>query len=299
MNLLYLAMAESTWESYNRVWSQLQQFVARQGCVFQLPVTVHMVSLYVTSLWLAGYSHATVATNLSIIAFAHKIRDLPDPTSAFLIRKLLLAVKKSKPKRDTRRPITINILAQLVGLIGRLDLSQWDMILLQAILIIMYTGGHRVGELVVSGKNSRHTVKYDQLFVARQSGRVVAYALRLDSYKHDGGDPKWVKYTEKQEATICPVVALWKYLQNRGTMPGYLFVRQDGTPVTATWFTQRLRILLDLAGLDKTKYASHSLRIGATTDLAGSGASTEQLKAFGRWKTGAYGRYVRHNMVVV
>ncbi len=102
-----------------------------------------------------------------------------------------------------------------------------------------------------------------------------------------------------RKLNLCPVKLLVQYLQMRGTSPGFLFIRQDGGPVKAAWFAQRLKQLLQMAGLDKSKYATHSLRIGATMDLAGSGATSEQLKAFGRWTTRAYSRYVRHNMVVV
>ncbi len=299
MELLHRAMAESTWESYQKVWQQFQVFVVSQGLQVTLPLSVHVVALYVTSLWAAGYSHATVATNLSVLAFVHKIRGLVDPTSACLIRKLLLAIKKAKPQGDSRRPITVSVLGKLVQLIGSLDVTQWEKILLHTILVVMYTGGHRVGELVVSGKNDQHTVMYDQLFTVRSGGHLVAFALRLDSYKHDKGEAKWVKYTLKEDANLCPVRLLLQYLHMRGSSPGFLFVRQDGTPVKSAWFAQRLKKLIELAGLDKSKYATHSLRIGATTDLVSSGATSEQIKAFGRWKTGAYGRYVRHNVVVV
>ena len=60
-----------------------------------------------------------------------------------------------------------------------------------------------------------------------------------------------------------------------------------------------MRDLLQLAGLPAQAYAPHSFRAGATMDLVGEGASVECIRAFGRWKTQAYAKYVRHNLVVV
>ena len=298
--MLGSALAPTTLDTYGKVWQTVQLFimnVLKEPVL--LPFSLHQVAKYVTHMWLQGYAHSTVASSMSAVAFAHKIRGFRDPTDAFLIRKLLAAIKKLKGPSKVRRPITQSLLGLLVELLEMLGLGTWDTVLVRALMLLLYNGGLRVGELVVSGKKSQHTPLLTALFMELDGTNIAAYILRLDSFKHSVGEPAWIKYTPNRDATLCPVRALYSYLLLRGNVPGFIFLMEDGTPVKSAWFTTTLRSILQLAGLDPTKYAPHSFRIGATTDLVGRGASVETIKAFGRWKTGAYSKYIRHNMVVV
>ncbi len=298
--LLQHALAETTWNSYNKIWQAFQLFsFNRLGVVVQLPLHEFQVAQYVTYLYDMGYCHSTIATTVSVLAFVHKLRDLPDPTSTFLIRKLLVAVKKQRPTVSKRQPITWELLRVMVDMMQYIQLTGWEYKLLKAVMLVMYVAGLRVGEVLVSGKNAKHTALAQNLFAIYTHGVLTDYLLKVPTYKHSNGDPAWIKIQARQPQQLCPVKALYDYMQMRGPQDGFLFVHDTGIPVRSTWFTDYIRMLMEAAGLDPKGYAPHSFRAGATTDLVSQGASQERLRAFGRWKTTAYTKYVKHNVVVV
>ena len=50
---------------------------------------------------------------------------------------------------------------------------------------------------------------------------------------------------------------------------------------------------LKKAGVDSTKYAGHSFRIGVATPAAACGIQDSLINTLGRWETTAYQLYVR------
>ena len=63
------------------------------------------------------------------------------------------------------------------------------------------------------------------------------------------------------------------YLALRPPTPGPLFVFQNGVPLTRVTFVNQLRDALREAGIDSSRYAGHSFRIGAATAAAHAGYS--------------------------
>ena len=49
---------------------------------------------------------------------------------------------------------------------------------------------------------------------------------------------------------ICPVHALWAYLEKRGPSPGPLFLFHSGTPLTRASLVDRLHLALQQSGLE-------------------------------------------------
>ena len=87
--------------------------------------------------------------------------------------------------------------------------------------------------------------------------------------------------------------AILPYLTCRGARLGPLFVFQNGSYLTRQRFTKVLHSTLQKAGVDDSKYASHSFRIGAATSAKEAGISDVHVKMLGRWKSNAYQVYVR------
>ena len=80
-----------------------------------LPVSVVDVCNYIGNLFLKNYSASSIASHLSAISYVHKILDLQDPTQTFITKKILKGCQASVPMRDTRLPITPNILRKLLN----------------------------------------------------------------------------------------------------------------------------------------------------------------------------------------
>jgi len=93
----------------------------------------------------------------------------------------------------------------------------------------------------------------------------------------------------KTDTEFCPILALSPYLTLRGSHPGSLFIMQDLTYNLARFkFTDKLQEILKEAGIDNSKYASHSYWSDATTT-----AAEVNIPDVGRWKSEAYQIYVK------
>ena len=100
-------------------------------------------------------------------------------------------------------------------------------------------------------------------------------------------------FLAKTGKELCPVSAKLPFLALRGSKPGPLFILQDGSYLTRQKFTDLLRSTLREAGLDDSKCAAHSFRIGATTSVKEAGIDDVHVKMLGRWKSNAYQPYIR------
>ena len=166
----------------------------------------------------------------------------------------------------------------MVRILPSLNLGCWDTALAKAVLLLRYMAGLRVGELVVSTEGLQHTLMYSNLYAVYLDGQVSQFVFKMETYKHSNRQIKWVRVHRRQGSQMCPVQALINYLQYRGDSPGLIFMHQNGKLVLASWVLTIIRKLVGALGLDPASYATHSLRIGATTDLANQGATEHQLQ---------------------
>ena len=68
---------------------------------------------------------------------------------------------------------------------------------------------------------------------------------------------------------------------------------EDGRLLTRARFVQAIRTGLKEAGIDDSKYCSHSFRIGAATTAAAVGIEDSVIKTLGRWESLAYLQYIK------
>ena len=74
---------------------------------------------------------------------------------------------------------------------------------------------------------------------------------------------------------------------------GPLFIFQDGSPLTRAKLVLQMRQALAQAGIDTSKYAGHSFRIGAATTAARAGLHDSLIQTLGRWQSSAFMSYIR------
>ena len=82
--------------------------------------------------------------------------------------------------------------------------------------------------------------------------------------------------------TLCPVVALLRYLAIRPVAPGPLFIFQDGSTLSKRKLSGALNAALEAAGINSGKYTGHSFRIGTATAAAAAGLVDSLIKSLGR-----------------
>ena len=124
----------------------------------------------------------------------------------------------------------------------------------------------RVGEITCRpGESVTNLINLEQIFEMRnRRGVVEAIKLSLIHFKHsDTLHP--VDILIYRNNPVCPVSLLSKFLQLRGSSRGPLFSWPNNQAISRSFFTNCLNQTLDFCGLDRSRYKSHSFRIGAAS----------------------------------
>jgi hypothetical protein len=79
------------------------------------PSSLIVLSQFIAYLFIRNYSPSSIASYISAINVVHKSNSLTDPTNSFLIKKILKGAHNLKGKKDTRLPITKDILIKLMN----------------------------------------------------------------------------------------------------------------------------------------------------------------------------------------
>ena len=159
---------------------------------------------------------------------------------------------------------------------------------------IAFFAALRVGEITSRAHQPRQNIiAISQfLFLKTREGTVSAIKLTLRNYKHsDTSNP--VDIFIYREKPVCPVSLLLEFLSLRGQSPGPLFCWPDCSPISRSCFVAALTENFQFCNLNVAHYKTHSFRIGATSWAAAKGMSDTQIRAFGRWKSNAFLRYIR------
>ena len=284
--LLASALAPSSSLQYQRAWARYSQFTRSVLSVSPLPSAPSTIALYISHLVTPPNTAApaTLATNISAIAYVHKLSGAEDPTSHFLIRKILKGAAKLRPAADQRVPITHPILLALIQAVPRIAPSAYDRYLLQAMFTTMFHGFLRIGEVTASP----HNLQYHQVMLS-----TLAAEITFTSYKHHQGQPFTLSIPASTAHEVCPVLLLKQYLILRGTSSGPLFCSSAKAPIQPGYFRSLLAMAKAGANLSASHITPHSFRIGAATYAATRGLSSQQIQAMGRWKSSAFQKYVR------
>ena len=221
-----------------------------------------------------------------MVSYYHKLCSPTDPTTSFMVKKLLTGVTKLRPSADARRPITLPILRKLVAATQAVAVSNYHQTLMSAMFTLAFHAFLRISE-IAGGTNTHHAILFDNIHLFPS-----AIKITFTSFKHHKGAP--VSVIVKKAAAPCPLTKLAAYLKIRPKIKGPLFVFRDGSAVTQSFFRAHLKACLHLAGEPAAKLKSHSFRIGAATEAARRGCSDDEIQRMGRWGShAAFRRYVR------
>jgi hypothetical protein len=112
LHLLRHSLSPYATRSYRHSWKLLLRFYQRVALT--LPLSVYNVYNCICYLFGRAYSPSTIVSYISAISYIHKM-DIQDPTTSFLIRKLLKGRNNLQPNRDCRLPITKDILIKILN----------------------------------------------------------------------------------------------------------------------------------------------------------------------------------------
>lgn len=241
-------------------------------------------------------TYGTARSYLSAIRHGHLSRGLPDPLVGKVRLDLALkGLKRQRPvRKDKRMPITPSIL-EVIGQSLVKHASKYDRLLIWAACCIGFFAFMRSGEVTVpEGARFDPTMHLTPRDVAVDSlQEPTMIRIRLKISKTDQARQGIELFVGRTFNSLCPVIAMLKYLEVRGVDDGPLFRRSDGSPLHRDMLVSQVKLALEQAGLDPSHYAGHSFRIGAATTAAACGLSDATIQMLGRWKSDSFMRYIR------
>ena len=175
---------------------------------------------------------------------------------------------------------------------GSLDLSSRDHVMQWAACCLGFFGFLRAGEFTTSQPfdPTNHLAVSDMQ--ADMLVNPTCFRIRIKCSKTDLFRMGCDIYVGRGRGSICPVVAIGKFLAPRGGAPGPLFCYADGHPLSRQQLSSSVQSILHSAGYTGL-YSGHSFRIGAAKTAAARGVPDHLIKTLGRWSRDAYQLYIR------
>ena len=195
------------------------------------------------------------------------------------------------PHKDTRLPITLQILVKILSKLAVTCSNEFEKKLFAAAYSLAYFGFFRVGEIAFSkGRSVCQIIALNDIIMDKEHKYII---VKVRYSKTDQCGKGVSLKINKVGGIMCPVNNLVQYLGARPGLLGPLFVHFDGRPLSRYQFSAVLKKSLKIEGIDASKFNSHSFRIGAATIAAVMGYPTEEIQLDGRWSSNAYQSYVR------
>ena len=174
--------------------------------------------------------------------------------------------RKMGVKQTSKKPILINDLKLIINAINK-DKNEYKKLQNKALILIGFAGGFRRSELV--------SIEYEDIEFVNEGVKILVQRSKTD--QTGIGMMKAIPYF--QNKIYCPVTSLRDWISHSKISDGKIFKISDRTVALTI---QKYALL---AGLDKTKYAGHSLRSGFATSTAEIGADERSIMAMTGHKT--------------
>ena len=296
-HLIEKALSPSSQRMYTRVYQIFKDFSTNEMKIKQVfPASVQTILLFIAHCYSLGLAPTTVSTYISAIGYKHKMLQMNDPTSSFLVKKMILGYHNTKKQVDCRLPVTLAVMKQLLASLAFTCPSYFLQVMLKAMYLVAFHAFLRVGEITVSNKTSSSVLSLSDIHFTFSKEKIDGFELSIRNYKHSNGLAK-ILFVKAIHSSECPVLALKAYFDLMKCKECPLFSFMDGQPVSRQFFCRQLKLSLSWAGLDNSKYKGHSFRIGAASVAAQQSINEEKLKYMGRWKSDAFRKYIRIPML--
>ncbi|KAM3921505.1 uncharacterized protein RB166_010897 [Leptodactylus fuscus] len=291
--LVRQSLADSTWDGYSQCWSEWEDLVRQlngDGVGVDWDATV---LYFVGSAFVNGVSSSGLSRRLAALAFWFKWRGLQDFTKSFLVRQAVRGFKRGLSRRDRRRPLPFGILNELLGVLGDVCGSEYEVLLFRLAFSLAFFGAFRVSELV---SPSRRCPGGLGLGDCRMDGEELVCLLRRSKTDREGRGLV-VRLRPLTDSVACPVNCFAAFMAVRPAGGGALLVHGDLSCLSKFQFVQVFRKGLERLGISPRDYSSHSFRIGAATEAARWGLPPTVIRRIGRWESERYRLYVRPGLL--
>ena len=257
--------AHNTLRAYQADFKDFTKFCLKNS-FNSMPSDPKIIALYLTHL--SSFSKfSTLKRRLASIKVIHRLKGHYIDTKHPIIAENLMGIKrKMGVKQTSKKPILINDLKLIINVINK-DQNEYKKLQNKALILIGFAGGFRRSELV--------SIEYEDIEFVNEGVKILVQRSKTD--QTGLGMIKAIPYF--QNKIYCPVTSLKDWISHSKISDGKIFKISDKTVALTI---QKYALL---AGLDKTKYAGHSLRSGFATSTAETGADERSIMAMTGHKT--------------
>ena len=257
--------AYNTLRAYQADFKDFTKFCLKNS-FNSMPSDPKIIALYLTHL--SSFSKfSTLKRRLASIKVVHRLKGHYIDTKHPIIAENLMGIKrKMGVKQTSKKPILINDLKLIINVINK-DKNEYKKLQNKALILIGFAGGFRRSELV--------SIEYEDIEFVNEGVKILLQRSKTD--QTGLGMTKAIPYF--QNKIYCPVTSLKDWISHSKISDGKIFKISDKTVALTI---QKYALL---AGLDKTKYAGHSLRSGFATSTAETGADERSIMAMTGHKT--------------
>ena len=298
------AIARSTWKKYGSAFNAYEKFCSEEKILNPWPLVENTLICFI--LWchkfkklkacsIRGYLSG-LRTISRIMGFER--RPAKKELEKFLIRGISLT-NKSAGRRPSD-PMLFEVVQEIRKVLDKKSWKTSSKNTIWACVCIGYFGAFRASELLVKSSNSfdnsSDLVWNDISFNGKRS---VSFKIR--NPKTGGGKTEIVELFRFPDKKFCPVRALRllkKQSKNcsffNATTPVFRF--GSGKVLNISTFSKLLKQILAKSKFAKWNISAKSMRAGLPSDLEKFPDLIEDghIKAWGRWKSTAYQRYMRN-----
>jgi site-specific recombinase XerD len=242
--------------------------------VSAMPAAPETVATYLSAIATEGAKFSTVRRRVAAIAFLHESADRETPTSSRLVKATLAGIRRTIGVAPVKKsPATVGRVVEMIRLCPTTLPGLRD----RAMLLLGFAGAFRRSELVA--------LRVEDVREVDGGLRVV---IRRSKTDQDGAG---------QEIAIargdvhCPVIALKTWLQAAEITGGFVFRpfarggRVLDRPLSDRAVANRVKAYATRAGFVAADFSGHSLRAGAVTTAAESGAALLKMAELSRHKS--------------
>ena len=290
---------ESTKANYLGIWRSFNNFIIRLD--YKPKFWEDRVALYAAYLINTGIQSATLKSYISGIKHILKYIGYKWSDQQAELSSLTKACRIRNDVPWMRLPIHLCLLELLLFEISRMyDQQPYLKCLYHTIFLLAYYGLFRIGELVqgkhqIKAKDFHLGVNKKKILVVLHSSKTHGKESRLQQVKITSNDQS--NCASRRKLFFCPFISAGKYLTLRGNYfdnSDPFFIFRDNTTVQPWHVCKVLNKTLQMINLNHTLYGTQSFRIGRASDMMKHGASIEQIKQAGCWKSNAVYKYIKN-----
>ncbi len=287
LNNLKSSKSSNTLRAYKSDFKHFGTFCAKHG-LNSLPTEPKIVSLYLTHLS-KNSKISTLRRRLVSISMVHKLKghylDIKHP----IIVENLMGIRRVKGSiQKGKKPLLINHLKSIINVINEYKIKEIKKLRDKSIILVGFGGGFRRTELI--------SIDYEDLEFVSEGLKITLKKSKTDQFGE--GMIKGLPYFENEN--YCPVLNLKKWIEISKIKSGPIFRRfSKGSLLTNKRLTDQSVVLLikeylNLAGIESSNFAGHSLRSGFATVAAEFGADERSIMSMtGHKTTQMVRRYIR------